>query len=100
VIGRVRVRIGTNDLLETIAMQPFRTCSVWCEFEDNMMTNFQVAGGNVPITVSRTGTFEQVGLGVAGQVLNTGPLGFVRGDYCFGNNIHGYALNAGMRYQF
>jgi outer membrane autotransporter protein len=99
-IGRAGLRVGTNYSFETIAVQPFVTGSVWREFEGNTMTTFQAAGGNVPISVSRIGTFEQVGLGVAGQVLNTGLLGFVRGDYRFGENIHGYALNAGMRYQF
>ena len=99
-IGRAGVRVGTNYSFQTFAIQPFATGSVWREFEGDTNTSFSAAGGNVPITVSRIGTFEQVGLGVAGQVLNTGLLGFVRGDYRFGDNIHGYALNAGMRYQF
>jgi outer membrane autotransporter protein len=99
-IGRLGARVGTNYSFETIAIQPFLTGSVWREFEGDTTTTFQAQGGNVPITVSRIGTFEQVGLGVAAQVLNTGLLGFVRGDYRFGPNINGYALNAGMRYQF
>jgi outer membrane autotransporter protein len=99
-IGRAGLRVGTNYSFDTIALQPFLTGSVWREFEGDTTSSFSAAGGNVPISVSRIGTFEQVGLGVAGQVLNTGLLGFVRGDYRFGDNLRGYALNAGMRYQF
>jgi outer membrane autotransporter protein len=101
-IGRVGVRVGTNYAFEQIGLgvQPFLTGSVWHEFEGNTLTTFSSAGGSVPISVSRVGTFEQVGIGVAASVFNTGLLGFVRGDYRFGENIHGYALNAGFRYQF
>jgi opacity protein-like surface antigen len=37
---------------------------------------------------------------LAGQVANTGWLGFVRVDYRNGNNIDGWTGNAGLRYQF
>jgi hypothetical protein len=50
--------------------------------------------------VTRIGTFGQLGLGVSGQVVQTGLLGFVRGDWRFGQNLSGYAVVGGLRYQF
>jgi opacity protein-like surface antigen len=35
---------------------------------------------------------------LAGQVINTGWVGFVRGDYRKGDNIDGWTANAGLRY--
>ncbi len=81
-------------------MQPFLAGSVWREFASNTLTNFDAQGATVPVSVTRVGTFEQIGLGVAGQAIGTGLLGFVRGDYRTGTNIKGYAFNAGLRYQF
>jgi hypothetical protein len=52
------------------------------------------------LAVTRIGTFGQLGLGVSGQVLQTGLLGFVRADWRFGQNLSGYAVVGGMRYQF
>ncbi|MEZ5853463.1 MAG: hypothetical protein R3D67_01465 [Hyphomicrobiaceae bacterium] len=39
-------------------------------------------------------------MGIAGVVLNSGWLGYVRGDYRFGDNIEALSVNAGLRYQF
>ena len=46
------------------------------------------------------GTYGQYSLGLAGQVANSGWLGFVRGDYRKGSDIEGWTANAGLRYQF
>jgi hypothetical protein len=49
---------------------------------------------------TNVGTYGQVALGIAGQVVGTGWLGYLRGDYRFGEHINGYSLNGGLRYQF
>ena len=49
---------------------------------------------------SRVGTYGQYSLGVAGQVIDTGWVGFVRGDYRKGDSIEGWTANAGLRYNF
>jgi opacity protein-like surface antigen len=51
-------------------------------------------------STSRVGTYGQYSLGIAGQIVNTGWLGFARIDYRDGNNINGYTGNVGIRYQF
>ncbi len=102
VLGRVGARVGTTFLAgEKLALQPFATASVWHEFKEQANSELVGAGiPNSPITVDRVGTFGQVGLGISGQIINTGLLGYVRGDVRFGDKIDGKALNAGVRYQF
>ncbi len=46
------------------------------------------------------GTYYQLSAGLAAQVINTGWVSFVRGDYRFGDNIEGWTGNAGVRYNF
>jgi hypothetical protein len=101
-LGRLGARVGTTYVLDhfDLALQPFVAGSVWREFAGDTFTNFVTPNAAVPLTVSRIGTFGQVGLGVSGQVLKTGMLGFVRADYRFGENVSGYGLVAGLRYQF
>ncbi|ACK50841.1 outer membrane autotransporter barrel domain protein [Methylocella silvestris BL2] len=101
-LGRAGARVGTTYVFEQaeLALQPFVTGSVWREFAGDTNTTFSAGASSVPLSVTRIGTFGQVGVGVSGQVLKTGLLGFLRGDYRFGEKIEGYAVVAGMRYQF
>jgi hypothetical protein len=101
-LGRVGVRVGTTYVLDNfqLALQPFATGSIWREFDGPTHSTFVLGQTAVPLSVTRLGTFAQFGAGVSGQVLNSGFLGFLRGDYRVGENISGYALVAGMRYQF
>ncbi|WP_175492662.1 autotransporter domain-containing protein [Methylocapsa palsarum] len=101
-LGRLGFRVGTTYVLDKfeLALQPFGTASVWHEFEGDTHTNFVSGSTIVPLAVTRIGTFGQLGLGVSGQVLQTGFLGFVRGDWRFGENLSGYAVVGGLRYQF
>jgi RNA 3'-terminal phosphate cyclase len=101
-LGRAGVRIGTTYVLDSfeLALQRFATGSVWHEFAGNTHTTFATPVTAVPLSVTRVGTFAQLGVGVSGQVLNSGFIGFVRSDYRVGENISGYALVAGLRYQF
>jgi len=52
------------------------------------------------VTTSSLGTYGQFGLGVAAQVVNTGWVSYLRGDYRTGDNIEGWSVNGGLRYQF
>jgi opacity protein-like surface antigen len=51
-------------------------------------------------STTRIGTYGQFSLGIAGQVVNSGWLGYVRADYKDGSNITGWGASAGLRYQF
>lgn len=109
-LGRASVRVGTNIVTPTMALQPFVTGSVFHEFAGDVTTRFAVGpafanalfGNSLTGTMvtDRVGTYGQVSAGLAGQVLNTGWVGYVRGDYRFGDNIEGWTLNTGIRYQF
>jgi autotransporter-associated beta strand protein len=100
-LGRVGARVGTSFLLEEqLVVQPFGTLSVWREFAGNSTTSFETPGATALLEVDRIGTFGQVGLGVAGQFVKSGILGFARGDYRFGDHISGYAAVLGLRCQF
>jgi len=100
-LGRVGARVGTSFLLdEQLVLQPFGTASVWREFAGNSTTTFVTPGASALLEVQRIGTFGQVGIGISGQFVKSGVLGFARGDYRFGDHISGYAAVVGLRYQF
>jgi Autotransporter beta-domain len=114
-LGRVGVRVGTTVQSGNIVYQPFATASVWNEFAGDVLSTFtvvlptcpgKVVGGGpancgpLGIDTSRIGTYGQFGLGLAAQVLDTGWLGYVRADYRTGDNIQGWDVTGGLRYQF
>jgi hypothetical protein len=71
---------------------------VWREFAGDAASTATLAGTAIPITATRVGTFYQASVGVSGQIVNTGLLGFVRGDARFGENLSGWSLLGGGRY--
>lgn len=103
-LGRLSLRTGTTIVTDRVIWQPFATASVYHEFADDVTSTF--TGLPPPLdftgslTTSRIGTYGQFGLGVAGQLVNSGWLGYFRADYRTGDNIEGYSLNGGIRYQF
>ena len=129
-LGRASVRVGTSFVSHKVAWQPFATASVFREFAGDVTTSQtanlaalcqQVSGdaailcaapvfpGGVALkdiqmignlTTSRVGTYGQFGLGISGQVIDTGWLGYARVDYRTGENIEGVSGNMGLRYQF
>jgi hypothetical protein len=101
-LGRAGVRVGTTYVFDNIglALQPFATGSLWHEFEGDIQTTFALPATSVPVSITRVGTFGQVSAGLSAQVLHTGLTGYLRGDYRVGPNISGYAVVAGLRYQF
>jgi hypothetical protein len=100
-LGRVGLRAGTSFVLDNkYAFQPFASVSGWNEFETSLKESFQQNVTYVPISVSRSGAFAQFGLGVSAQIIDTGWVGFVRGDYRTGEKLTGAALNGGVSYRF
>jgi len=118
-LGRLSLRVGTSVQSGNLALTPFFTASVFHEFAGNVTSNFATCancsffGPGVPVpggfspatftastTTSRVGTYGQYSLGIAGQVVNTGWLGFARVDYRNGETIEGWSGTAGLRYQF
>jgi opacity protein-like surface antigen len=109
-LGRLSLRTGTTIVSDRIAWQPFATASVYHEFEGNSTASYSTDPTALPLlpipaiggqlVTNRVGTYGQFGLGVAGQLVGTGWLGYVRGDYRTGDRIEGYSLNGGLRYQF
>jgi opacity protein-like surface antigen len=109
-LGRLSLRAGTTFASGNLILQPFGTISVFREFEGSVTTNFASTFDNVPglvgnpliagtLTTSSLGTWAQFGLGISGQIVNTGWLGFIRADYRTGQNIDGLSFNGGIRYQ-
>jgi opacity protein-like surface antigen len=116
-LGRASVRVGTSFTSGNVAYQPFATASVIREFAKDVTTTltqfpFLQGGGPDPanqvffnvdpatLKSSRVGTYGQFAVGSAFQILNTGWLGYGRVDYRVGENVEGYSVNAGLRYQF
>jgi opacity protein-like surface antigen len=109
-LGRLSVRVGTTFTAGNFLLQPFATASLFHEFEGNVTTTFvsdfsAIGLGFLPdvrgaLSTSRIGTYGQLSLGIAGLLQNTGWLGYTRFDYRTGENVEGWSLSGGLRYQF
>jgi outer membrane autotransporter protein len=108
-LGRLSVRVGTSIAHDNVLLQPFASVSVFHEFQgrvtSSLTSDFAAIGMPAPtlsstVSVSSGGTYGQLGLGVAAQSLNSGWVSYLRGDYRKGDNIEGWSLNGGLRYQF
>lgn len=107
VLGRATLRVGTNFTSGGLAWQPFFTASVFHEFAGDVTATSVASGltaldGAVLTTRSEggVGTYGQFALGTAAAIVNTGWLGYARVDYRVGEDIEGWSVNAGLRYQF
>jgi outer membrane autotransporter protein len=112
-VGRAGVRIGTTVTTPTWVLQPFAAASIWHEFGNPVTANYTtcpgcavVNPGAFPATVTgaytgtTVGTYGQYSLGLSGQLINTGWVGFVRVDYRNGSNLQGWDGTGGIRYHF
>jgi hypothetical protein len=110
-IGRGTVRVGRTFTSGDMSWTPFGSASVFHEFAPNVTSTFQTCTNcafigafpaplNVTTSTTRVGTFGQFSAGLAGQLVDSGWVGFVRGDYRVGSNIEGWTANAGLRYNF
>jgi outer membrane autotransporter protein len=108
-LGRLSLRTGTTIVTDSMIWQPFATASVYHDFAGNARATYaeNTLDGllappsiNATLSTQNVGTYGQFGVGIAGQIVNTGWLGYVRGDYRTGDRIEGYSVNGGLRYQF
>src|SRR5215467_5247814 len=108
-LGRLSVRVGTTVTSGNVAWQPFVSASVFHEFQGgavgSLLTNFVAAGAPLPtlhseVSTSSLGTYGQFGVGIAARAVDTGWVTYLRGDYRTGDNIEGWSINGGVRYQF
>ena len=110
-IGRASLRVGKTIETPNVIWQPFASASVFHEFAGSVVSNYVNAANGAFVgpnpasftqqtITSRVGTYGQYSVGVAGQLVGTGWLGFARVDYRHGDNIDGWTGNAGIRYQF
>lgn len=110
ILGRLGARVGTTINGGNVIWQPFATASVWHEFAGNTTATYTApeatflnGSGNAvagSLSNSRVGTYGQYSVGVAGQVVNSPLLGYLRVDYKNGSNIEALGFNAGLRYNF
>jgi opacity protein-like surface antigen len=111
-LGRVGVRVGTTIKTDDVIAQPFFVTNVYHEFAGDVTTTITARGDQLGalgitappetglLTTSRIGTYAQFGFGSNFQlVADPGWLGYIRVDYRTGENIEGWAVNAGLRYQ-
>jgi opacity protein-like surface antigen len=109
-LGRASLRIGTSVTQGNVTWQPYFTASVIHEFMGDVTATAlaEGSGGGSPLdgfrlTTTSTGgvgTYGQFALGTAVILGNTGWLGYGRVDYRVGENIEGWDVTAGLRYQF
>jgi outer membrane autotransporter protein len=98
-LGRAGARIGTAfQPNASLILSPFVTGTVWHEFAGPSTSTATLASTIIPVSATRVGTFYQASAGISGQLVDTGLLGFVRGDARFGENLSGWSLLGGGRY--
>jgi opacity protein-like surface antigen len=119
-IGRLGLRVGTSFTYGSVSLQPFAAVSVWRDFAGSTTANWTscpgclvISGGQAspgqPLvlgvatnayTGTNFGTYGQYSLGISGALANTGWLGYARVDYRDGENLKGWDVTGGVRYQF
>jgi opacity protein-like surface antigen len=110
-IGRAGLRVGTTVVSNNVVLQPFVAASIWHEFKGGWNATYSscpncfFVGGtpsvlNASMDGSGVGTYGVYSIGLAGQIVNTGWLGYARFDYESGSDLKGWTASAGLRYQF
>jgi opacity protein-like surface antigen len=112
VLGRVGVRVGTTVMSGDVVWQPFASASVFHEFRgevsSSLASSFSALGAafaplptlSSTVNTSGLGTYGQFGLGVAARLANSAWVSYFRADYRMGDNVEGWGVNGGLRYQF
>ena len=112
VLGRLGVRVGTTVTSGNMIWQPFASAGVFHEFRgavtSSLTSNFSALGAafaplptlSSTVATSGLGTYGQFGLGIAVQLQNAAWVSYLRADYRTGDNIEGWSVNGGLRYQF
>jgi opacity protein-like surface antigen len=111
-LGRLSMRVGTIVTSDNVVWQPFASASVFHEFQggvvSHLTSDFSALGPpyslfpalSSTVSTSGLGTYGQFGVGFTARVVDTGWVSYLRGDYRLGNNIEGWSVNGGLRYQF
>jgi opacity protein-like surface antigen len=111
ILGRLSVRVGRTVRSDDVVWQPFASASVFNDFRgggtSSLTSNFSALGAafaplpalSSTVATSGLGTYGQFGLGVMTTLVNTAWMGYLRGDYRTGDNIEGWSINGGLRYQ-
>lgn len=122
-MGRFGVRIGTSFSSGGVVFTPFVTAGYYREFDSRTIsstldmasdfapnpaaacTAYINNGGDqcryhMTLDTSRPIDFGQISIGSSFAIIDTGWLGYVRGDYRTGSDINGFAFSGGLRYQF
>jgi opacity protein-like surface antigen len=111
-LGRLGVRVGTTLTSGDVVWQPFASASVFHEFRgevsSSLTSSFSTLGAafaplptlSSTVTTSGLRTYGQFGLGVAARFVNSAWVSYLRADYRTGDNIEGWGVNGGLRYQF
>ena len=106
-LGRLTLRVGTSVESSNVTWQPYVSASVVHEFAGDVVSRYASLRAiynefdmSQTTATSRVGTYGQYSVGLAAQFAGTGLVGYVRGDYRNGENIEGWAANAGLRYSF
>ena len=102
-LGRAGARAGTAFSYGGFNWSPFGIAIVQHEFMGNADGTFTgTSAGSLPFLLSttRVGTFYTTSLGLSFKSQTSGLLGFIRGDYRFGDNLHGAGVVGGVRYTF
>ena len=120
VLGRATLRVGKNFASGGVLWQPFFAASVFHEFVGDVTARaradqntfvFLPDGTTIPNdgfngftlgikSEGGLGTYGQFGLGMAMVIGDTGWRSYARGDYRIGENLEGWSVNAGLRYEF
>jgi outer membrane autotransporter protein len=109
-LGYVGARLGTAFATSSLAFQPYVAASLWRQFAGNINGTLVCntvptcptasEGNTMQASVSQIGTFGQFGVGVAGQLLKTGLVGYVRADLRDGSGYEAHSFTGGLRYSF
>jgi opacity protein-like surface antigen len=119
--GRLGLRVGESFSAGNVVWTPFAAVSAWTDFGASIKGSYSTCGsptqggtaqqdcifyGSYPaqitsnFTAQGIGTYGQYSLGISGQIVNTGWLGFARVDFRDGDRLEGWDGTAGIRYQF
>jgi Autotransporter beta-domain len=102
-LGRAGARAGTAFSYGGFNWSPFGIALVQHEFMGDAAGTFTGTAAGSPaflLSTTRVGTFYTTSLGLSFQSQTSGLLGFIRGDYRFGDNLHGAGVVGGVRYTF
>jgi opacity protein-like surface antigen len=108
-LGRLSARVGTTMTSGNVVWQPFVSAGVFHEFEggvtSSLTSNFSAISAPLPtlsstVSTGSLGTYGQFGLGLSMRTIDMGWVGYLRADYRTGDNIEGWSVNGGLRYQF